>query len=173
MTTSNVTPDLSWALLKAQAIGIMIAWVTINISTKLVTKYPWVKGIQVYLNDGPSPSQRGANWEMIKINFELIKILFSRTTGSISTELGTKYLWVKGIQICSNEGPRPSQRGGNWKNKNNLRSLNVFFSRTTALISTKPGTAHPWVKGIKIVQMKGHAYLKGEIIVNCKNTLKT
>ena len=42
-----------------------------------------------------------------------IFIFFSRTTGPISTKLGTKYPWVKGIQVCSNERPRPSQRGDN------------------------------------------------------------
>ena len=27
----------------------------------------------------------------------------------ISTKLGTKHPWVKGIEVCSNEGPRPFQ----------------------------------------------------------------
>ena len=35
------------------------------------------------------------------------------TTGPISSKLDTKYPWVKGIQVCSNEGPHPSQRGDN------------------------------------------------------------
>ena len=39
------------------------------------------------------------------------KLFFSRTTGSTPTKLGTKHSWVKGIQVCSNEGPHPSQRG--------------------------------------------------------------
>ena len=38
-------------------------------------------------------------------------IVFSRITGPISTKLGTKHLWVKGIHICSNEGPRPIFHG--------------------------------------------------------------
>ena len=42
-------------------------------------------------------------------------IFFSRTTGTISTKLGTKYSWVKGIQVCSNEGPCPYPRGDNYK----------------------------------------------------------
>jgi hypothetical protein len=33
-----------------------------------------------------------------------------------SIKLGTKYPWVKGIQVCSNEGPGPLQRGDNHKN---------------------------------------------------------
>ena len=40
---------------------------------------------------------------------------FSRTTLLISTKLGTKYPWMKGIQVCSNEGPHPFPRGDNTK----------------------------------------------------------
>ena len=39
----------------------------------------------------------------------------ARTTGSISTKLGTKYPWVKGSQVCANEGPRPFPRGDNFE----------------------------------------------------------
>ena len=31
----------------------------------------------------------------------------------MSTKLGTKHPWVKGIQVCSNEGPHPFLRGDN------------------------------------------------------------
>ena len=34
-------------------------------------------------------------------------IFFSRTTGPILIKFGTKHLWVKGIQACSNEEPWP------------------------------------------------------------------
>ena len=44
-----------------------------------------------------------------------IFIVFSRTTGLISTKLGTKHPWVKGIQVCSTEGPRPFPRKDNYK----------------------------------------------------------
>ena len=37
----------------------------------------------------------------------------SRATGPISTKLGTMHHWVKGFQVCSNEGPRPFPRGEN------------------------------------------------------------
>ena len=33
----------------------------------------------------------------------------------ISTKPGTKYPLVKGIQVCSNEGPCPFQRGDNYE----------------------------------------------------------
>ena len=42
-----------------------------------------------------------------------LKVFFSKTTGPISTKLGTKHPWLKGTQICSNEGPRPFLRGDN------------------------------------------------------------
>jgi hypothetical protein len=42
-----------------------------------------------------------------------LKIFFSRTIGTILTRLGTNYLWVKGIQICSKDGDSPSPRGDN------------------------------------------------------------
>ena len=35
--------------------------------------------------------------------------------GPISTKLGTKHIWEKGIQFCSNEGPRPFTRGDNYE----------------------------------------------------------
>ena len=39
----------------------------------------------------------------------------SRTTGAISTKLGTKHHSVKGIQAFSNKGPRPFPRGDNYE----------------------------------------------------------
>ena len=41
------------------------------------------------------------------------KIFFSRTTEPISTRLGTNHPWVKGIQVCTKDGDRPSPRGDN------------------------------------------------------------
>ena len=35
--------------------------------TKLGTKHPWVKMIQIYSNDGPRPIQRGDDIEIVKI----------------------------------------------------------------------------------------------------------
>ena len=42
-------------------------------------------------------------------------IFFSRITGPVSTKLGAKHPWVKGIQVCSNEGPHSFPRGNNYK----------------------------------------------------------
>ena len=41
--------------------------------------------------------------------------IFSRTTGPILTKLGTRHPWVKGIQVCTNERPRPFPIGDNNK----------------------------------------------------------
>ena len=57
---------------------------------------------------------------------------FSRTAGPNSTKLGTHHPWVKGLQVCSNEGPGPLQRGDNHENaKIGWSHLKIFFSRTT------------------------------------------
>jgi hypothetical protein len=42
--------------------------------------------------------------------------------------------------------------------------LKIFFSRTIGPILTRLGINHPWGRGFKFVQMKGIAYLQGEII---------
>ena len=69
--------------------------------------HPWLKGIQFCSNEKPRPFLREENQEIVKIHWRNLKIFFSRTTGPISTNLCTKYLWDKGIKLCSNEGPCP------------------------------------------------------------------
>ena len=67
-----------------------------------------------------------------------IFIIFSRTTGPISSKHSTKHSWVMGIQVCSNEGPRPFPRGDNYElAKIHWRNFKIFISRTTGPISTK------------------------------------
>jgi hypothetical protein len=57
---------------------------------------------------------------------------------------------VKGIQICTNKGPGPLQRGDNHKNAKIGWGHLKIFSRTTGPISTKLGRKHPWIlKGIQ------------------------
>ena len=59
--------------------------------------------------------------------------------------------WVKGIQVCSNEGRHPFPRGDNNEiAKIHLQNLKIFFSRTARLLSNKLGTLHPWMKGIQV-----------------------
>ena len=44
---------------------------------------------------GPCPFSRRENDKRVKIYWQNLKIFFSRTTGPISTWLGTKHPWVK------------------------------------------------------------------------------
>ena len=48
----------------------------------------------------------------IVVNFSHFHLLFQN---QISTKLGTKHPWVKGIQVCSNKGPHPFPRGDNYE----------------------------------------------------------
>jgi hypothetical protein len=64
---------------------------------------------------------------------------------------------VKGIQVCSKKGPGPLQRGDNLKNIKMGWSHLKIFSRTTALILTRLGTNHPWVKGIQVCSKEGNS----------------
>ena len=41
--------------------------------------------------------------------------IFSRTIGPILTKLDTKHPYIKGIQVCSNEGPHLFPRGDDSK----------------------------------------------------------
>ena len=83
---------------------------------KFQTKHhPCVMKIQVCSNEGSRPFPRGDNNRISKIHRRNLQIFFSRTTKPISTKLGTKHPWVTGIQVCSNEWPRPFPRGNKYK----------------------------------------------------------
>ena len=57
--------------------------------------------------------------------------LSSSSSESISTKLGTKHPWVKGIQVCLNKGSIHFPRGENNKIREiHRRNFNMFFSRT-------------------------------------------
>ena len=47
------------------------------------------------------------------MHWQNLKIFFCRTTGIVSTKLGTKHRLVKGIEICSNKEPFNSQKEDN------------------------------------------------------------
>jgi hypothetical protein len=62
---------------------------------------------------------------------------------------------VKGIQVCSNKGPGPLQRGDNHTNlKMGLGNLNIF-SRATGLILNRLGTNHPRIEKIQVSLKEG------------------
>jgi hypothetical protein len=77
----------------------------------------------------------------------MFKIFISRTCKPNSIKLGTYYSWMKGIQVCSNKGPGPLQRGDNHKNVKMGWGHLKIFSRTTGPILTRLGTNHPWGEG--------------------------
>jgi hypothetical protein len=61
-----------------------------------------------------------------------------------------------GIQVYSNKGPGPLQRGDNHKNvKMGWGHLKIFFSRTTGPILTRLGTNNSWGEGIQFCTHEG------------------
>jgi hypothetical protein len=83
-----------------------------------------------FSNEGDCPSSRGGNSKRVKnIHLKFLKI-FSRTSKPKLIKLGTYYPWVKGIQVCSINGPDPLQRGDNYKNvKMGWDHLKILFLR--------------------------------------------
>ena len=73
------------------------------ILTKLGTKHPWVKGIQVCAKEGLHPFPRGDNHEIGKIHWQILKIFFSRTSGPILTEFVKKHPLLKETQGFTNK----------------------------------------------------------------------
>ena len=90
---------------------LFLIFILFPISTKLGTNLLWMKGIHVCSKEVSSPFPRGDNYKIAKIHWQMFQIFFSRTSGSISAKLGTIRLWVKGIQVCSNEGLCPFSKG--------------------------------------------------------------
>ena len=113
--------------------------------------HPYIKGIQVCLNDGPHPLSRGVDKEITKINWRNLKI-FLGTTGPILNKLVLKHDRVKGISVGSKEEPRLFPGGDNNEiAKIHGQNLKIFFSRNAGSISTKLGTKHPCVMRFKLV----------------------
>jgi hypothetical protein len=153
---------------------------------RLGTNHPWRERTQVFLKERDSPSPRGDNIERVKIRRHFLKIFFSRISRPNSIKLGTNYHWAKGIQVCSNKGPGPFQRGDNHKNvKMGWGHLKIFFSRTTDNIervkihrkflkifstrisrpkSIKIGTNYSLMKRIQVCSNKGPDRLQRGII---------
>ena len=83
--------------------------ITWPISTKLSTKHPWVKRIQVCSDEGPGPFPKGDTYKIAKIHWQNLKIFFCRTIWSISTKLvilglkDLKVLQIRTILIVKKE----------------------------------------------------------------------
>ena len=107
------------------------------------SRYPWVEGIQVCANEELCLAPNGGKSENI---FKTLKKNFSRTTGKISTKLGTKLTQITGIQVCPREDNSEII-------KNTLKTLKIFFSRAIGLFLTKLSKNYP-EKNCTPVQMK-------------------
>jgi hypothetical protein len=82
---------------------------------------------------------------------KFLKIFFSRSSRPNSIKLGPNYLWVKGIQVCSNKGPGPLQSGDNHRNvKMGWGHLKILFFITTGPTITRFGTNHPYRERIQV-----------------------
>ena len=79
---------------------------------------------------------------LVRINCQLLKILFFRTTQPILTKFCTQHSYVTGIKVCLNEGPHsfPILRGD--YNEQYFK----IFCRTDGPISTWLDPTHSWVK---------------------------
>jgi hypothetical protein len=63
---------------------------------------------------------------------------------------------VNEIQVCTNKGPGPLQRGDNHKNvRIGWGHLKIFFSRTTGPILIRLGTNHPRRERIQVSLKEG------------------
>ena len=56
---------------------------------------------------------QGENYNEIAKTHEIKKVFSNKTTKPISAKLTTKYILVKGVQDCSNEGSRLFLKGDN------------------------------------------------------------
>ena len=59
------------------------------------------------------------------------------TPVQISTKLATMPPWLKGIQVCSNEGPHPFPRGDNYEiAKNTLMNFKNLLLQKASIYQT-------------------------------------
>jgi hypothetical protein len=101
------------------------------ILTRPGTNYPWRERIHVPLKGGDSLSPRGDNSKRVKIHRKFLKIFFSRTRKPKPIKLDTNYPLVERIQVCSNKGSGPLQRGNNHRNvRKGWGHLKILFLRT-------------------------------------------
>ena len=90
---------------------------------------------------------------------KILKNLLFKSTGPISTKLGTEHPWEDGNQIVTNKGPHHTSRGDNSKIiKIYGEYLEFFYFRTTGPVSTKHGIKSPWVEEIQIFFSNKESY---------------
>ena len=99
----------------------ILEWRTIGINSWYLTTHNTSK-----LNWAQSSSDLFSSVCLV-VNFS--HFIFSRTTGPISTKLGTKHSWLKKIQVWSNAGSDPLLRGDNSEvSKIHWQYLKIFSS---------------------------------------------
>ena len=97
-----------WLCRKLFHIFIFFSRTTGPISTKLNTKYPWVKGDFKFVQiKGPVLFQGKI---IRKLQKYIDKIRWTNFNLILHKALYIKHPWVKGIQVCSNEEPFTSQK---------------------------------------------------------------
>ena len=87
-----------------------------------------------------------------------------RDTNQFFSSPELKHPWVKGIQVCSNEGPRPFSREIIKKLEKYFDKFKNFFSRTAGPISTKLGKINFGWREFKFVQLKASTLFQWEIL---------
>ena len=101
---------------------------------------------------------------VVVVNFSYFHLLLQNHWANFN-QTWHKASLGEGNSSFSNEGPCPFSRGDNYEMaKIHWHISKIFSSTNTGPISTKFGTNHLWVKGFKIVQMKGSILFKGDII---------
>ena len=138
----------------------------------------WFSFFEVMLFSSPELKARELFWSLVVRRLSVrpsvclfvyfyIFISFFRPTEPISTKLGTKHPWKKGMKFVQTKGPPFSK--GRYKLRNSENTLknfkNIFISRTTW--PTKLGTKHSWVNGIQLCSNVSKARYKR----NSENTL--
>jgi hypothetical protein len=116
--------------------------------------------IQICSNEGGCPSPKEVKSERAKIYWNCLKT-FSRISKPNSIKFSTNYSWIKGIQVCSNEGECPSPRGDNSKRVKVHWQFLKIFPRTSWPNSIKLCTNYPLLKGIQACSNKGPSRSKG------------
>ena len=129
-----------------------------QISTKLGTKHPWVKGTKVCSNEGLCHFPRGDNYEIAKIHWRNFKNFLLKNHWTNSNQTCHNAFFGEGDSKLFKWRALPISKWRSlWNRENTLMKLEqIFFSRTTGPISTKLGIKHPWVKWVQVSSNEGH-----------------
>ena len=112
-----------------------------------------------------TPFSRGRQYWKCKIILKIFKNLLLQNRLAYLNQTWHKASLGRGIQVCTNEGPRPFPRDDNSENiKLYWKYLNIFFSKITGPISTEHNTEHLWMERIQACSNEGPRPSQGEII---------